>query len=109
MPAKKALPAAKRGPGSDEDFEYESSVGTIIVPSLSKAKPPNAWQIMEIESIENPRVRNARESMLFVELSVGDNPDALALVKQLDTVEFGEFLEAWGDHSGVTLGESRAS
>jgi len=106
MPPKSKAVAQKRGPGSDEDFTFDSSVGEITVPSLSKAKPPNAWQIMEIESIENPRVRNARESMLFVELSVGDNPDALALVKQLDTVEFGEFLDAWGEHSGVSLGNS---
>jgi hypothetical protein len=106
MPAKKALPATKRGPGSDDDFVYDSSVGEITVPSLSKAKAPNAWDMMEIESIENPRVKNARESMLFVKLAAGDDPEALALIKQLDMVEFGEFMEAWGDHSGVQLGNS---
>lgn len=105
----KSKAAAKRGPGSDDDFTYDSSVGEITVPSLSKAKAPNAWQMMEIESIENPRVRNARESMLFVQLAVGDDPEVQALVKQLDIVEFGEFLEAWGEHSGVQLGEYKAS
>ena len=108
MPAKKT-PAPKRGPGSDEDFTYESSVGEITVPSLSKAPAPNAWQMMEIESIDNPRVRNARESLLFLTLAVGDDPETVNLVKKLDMVEFGDFLEAWGEHSGVSLGESKAS
>jgi hypothetical protein len=109
MAAPKKAAVAKRGPGSDDDFVYESSVGEITVPSLSKAKAPNAWQIMEIESIENQRVKNARESLLFVQLAAGDDPDSLALIKQLDIVEFGEFLEAWGEHSGVQLGEYKAS
>lgn len=108
MPAKKALPA-KRGPGSDDDFTYESSFGEITVPSLSKAKAPNAWQMMEIEAISDPRVRNARESLLFLTLAVGDDPDSIELVKKLDMVEFGEFLQEWGEHSGVSLGESKAS
>ncbi len=106
MAAPKKSAVAKRGPGSDDDFEYESSVGVIIVPSLAKAKAPNAWQMMEIEAIENARVKNARESMLFVQLAAGDDPESLALIKQLDMVEFGEFMEAWGDHSGVQLGNS---
>lgn len=109
MPPKKALPSAKRGPGSDDDFTWDSSVGEITVPSLAKAKAPNAWQMMEIESIENVRVKNARESLLFVQLAAGDDPDSLALIKKLDIVEFGEFLEAWGEHSGVALGEYKAS
>lgn len=107
MPPKQKTPA-RRGPGSDDDFSYDSSVGEITVPSLSKAKAPNAWQMMEIESIENQRVKNARESMLFVELAAGDDPAALDLIKQLDMVEFGEFMEAWADHSGVSLGGSKA-
>ena len=106
MPPKSKSAVAKRGPGSDEDFEYESSVGTITVPSLAKAKAPNAWAMMEIESIENARVKNARESMLFVQLAAGDDPESLARIKQLDMVEFGEFMEAWGEHSGVSLGNS---
>lgn len=105
MPPKKAVPA-KRGPGSDDDFVFDSTVGEITVPSLSKAKVPNAWDMMEIEAIENARVKNARESRLFIELAVGDNPEAFALIKKLDMVEFGEFMAAWGEHSGMALGNS---
>lgn len=108
MPAKKIV-ASKTGPGSDEDFTFPSSLGEITVPSLSKAKTPNAWQMMEIEAIENTRVKNARESLLFLTLAIGDDPKTVAIVKQFDMVEMGEFLEAWGKHSGVSLGEFKAS
>lgn len=105
MPPKSKSPA-KLGPGSDDDFIYESSAGIIKVPSLAKAKTPNAWDMMELEAIEDKRVKGARESMLFVRLAAGDDPESLARIKKLDMVEFGEFMEKWADHSGVSLGNS---
>lgn len=104
MPPKKTV--AKTGPGSDDDFTFPSSVGDITVPSLAKAKAPNAWAMMELEAIEDKRVKGARESMLFVQLAAGDDPVSLARIKQLDMVEFGDFMEKWGSHSGVELGNS---
>ncbi len=103
---KKSTAAAKRGPASDEDFTYDTSVGTITVPSIAKMKKPNAWQLLELETIENPRVRNARMNMMLIELAAGK---AVTLVKQLDVEEMGQFMEAWAEHSGVALGESLAS
>lgn len=105
-PKPKPMRAVKHGPGSDEDFVFESSVGAIRVPSLAKAPKPIAWQLLEIEAIDNPRVAQARQMMMMLEIAAGD---AIDLVKQLDVEEMGEFMQGWTDHSGVELGESRAS
>lgn len=106
MPAAKSKAVAKRGPGSDEDFVFDSSVGEIVVQSLAKAPKPNAWEMLELEIETNERIRNAKANMMMIKLASGD---AFDLVKQLDVEEMGEFITAWGEHSGVGLGESRAS
>jgi hypothetical protein len=108
MPASsksKAVVSTKRGagPGSDEDFVFESSVGTITVPSMAKAPKPNAWEMLEIEAIENPRVAKAKSMLMMLRISAAD---AIDLVKQLDVEEMNEFMMGWTEHSGVDAGES---
>jgi hypothetical protein len=97
-------PAVKRGPASDDDFTFPSSKGDVTVPSLAKAPKPNAWTLMQIEAIENPRVAQARMNMAMLESAVPEA--ALAIIKQFDTEEFGEFMVEWGEHSGVSMGKS---
>ena len=89
--------------GSSADFVYESSEGTITVPSLTKVPKLKGLELLDIQAIEDPVVQQAR--MIRILLGRAAGPAAMRLIAQLDMDELGEFIEAWGEHSGVSLGE----
>lgn len=104
MPAQKPKKTvAATGPGSDEDFEYTFESGeTVTVPSLSRAKKPKPMAMMRAQAEGN----QARVMILFLEAAAGD---AMSVLEDLEDDELTAFLDAWSEHSGVGLGESRAS
>lgn len=102
MPAPKKT-AAKRGPGSDDDFTWESPAGTITVPSLAVAPRVSGMKMLRAQADKNP----ALGTLLMLEAAAG--PKAMKVLEELSDEDLMEFIEAWGDHSGVGLGESRAS
>jgi hypothetical protein len=107
MPASKKAPAPKRGPGSDDDFVFESSAGEITVPSLTVADQPPPIVVTEIvDEFEESRAA-AKLNLLFLRTACGD--DAYAVVRLLPASELKTFTEKWQDHSGISLGEFRAS
>jgi hypothetical protein len=106
MPAPKKLSAPKPV-GSDEDFEFESSEGVITVPSLSVAKQPAPIVVTEIVSEFDDQRSNAKLNLLFLRTAAGD--EAYAVIRLLPAGELKDFTEKWQEHSGVTLGEFRAS
>lgn len=104
MPAPKKAPAVKRGPGSDEDFTFETNDGkTIVVPSLAVAPRVKGVAMLRAQADKNP----ALGTLLMLEAAAG--PKAMKLIEDLSDEECMEFIEQWGDHSGVGLGESKAS
>lgn len=95
-PAKKA-PAAKvaGGPGSDDDFTYDSPAGPIAVPSLSRVK---AGVIRKARNL-------APADQMFTLIEAVCDAGTLELVDELTGAELNDFMEGWVEHSGVSLGE----
>lgn len=100
----------KTGPGSDGRFRWKCSNGkTISLPSLADLDP----DLDVLEAIaddlrsDNPLISlTANRRFLRSALPDADN-EALGNIKRMK--EFAELLEAWGEHSGVSVGESAAS
>jgi len=92
MPAPKKLSAPKPV-GSDEDFEFESSEGTITVPSLSVAKQPAPIVVTEIVSEFEDQRASAKLNLLFLKTAAGN--DAYAIIRLLQPDELKDFTEKW--------------
>lgn len=107
MPAPKKLAAAPKPVGSEDDFAFDSSEGAITVPSLAVAKQPAPIVVTEIVSEFDDARASAKLNLLFLRTAAGD--DAYQIIRLLPPGELREFTEAWQEHSGVTLGEFRAS
>ena len=103
MPPKNRKPPAATPAGNDEPFEFESSAGVIKVPSLSSAKPPKGLEMLEMQAISDPVVREARLMIVMLQRTAG--PAAMRIIGQLDVDEMEEFMVAWAEHSGSSLGE----
>lgn len=106
--ARKTAKPVSTGPGSDEDFTFESSVGTITVPSCAVAETPPPMLISEIidEFGENMRAQ-MKVNILMLKTAVGD--EMYGLIRQLHVAELTQFNEQWRAHSGCGLGEYKAS
>jgi len=106
MPAPRKPKVVKEstGPGSDEDFVFPSSVGEITVRSLAVIPKPNQLKIVRLEK-DDPSHMAATFYLLELALS----PENYAILEDLPGDELETFLEEWQDHSGLTLGEYRAS
>ena len=98
----KPKPAAATGPGSDDDFTMDTSVGEITVPSLAVAPQPGPIQLSEA-------VADGNQALAFLLMLRAATGDKYELIKSLPGDEQNDFLEAWAEHSGVRLGESKAS
>lgn len=93
------------GPGSDEPFTYESTSGTIVVPSLSKMPKPKGLAMLRIQAEKDPVVREAMMILTMLQNAAGEGTAALRTIGQLDYEELGEFMSQWAEHSGVGAGE----
>lgn len=102
MPAQKKLTAAKRGPGSDDDFVYKTDAGdTITVPSMANL-------FKTAGELRRMRSKPPIEVAMFV-IERDCSPEELQVFDALSMDEFNRFSELWGEHSGVDAGESSAS
>ena len=108
---KKPVLAAKKGPGSDEDFVYESTLLdedgkkiTITVPSLAVMPKPNQFKLIRLQKADQSGIL-ATDYLL----ENGIGRELMDLLEELPGDESNEFMEKWTEHSGLSLGESRAS
>jgi hypothetical protein len=104
---KATIKAVPKGPGSDDDFVFDSTVGEIVVPSLASAPRPNQFELIEAMATDDEIRGNMRTTHLLLKAAAGE--EMFALIKRLPSGEDEQFMEAWVDHSGVGLGESRRS
>lgn len=89
--------------GSDEPFVYTSTDGDVItVPSMAVAPRPSQTKVLRASADKN----QALVALLLLEAAAGDQMGA---IDELPPAEQETFLLAWREHSGVGLGESRAS
>ena len=106
-----AVPSKKKGPGSDEDFVFESSLTdddgqTIVftVPSLAVVPKPNQFKLLRLQRTDPSGVL---ATDLMLELAIGR--ELMEQLEELPGDESDTFMKDWADHSGVSLGESKAS
>lgn len=102
-PRKKPAPAALAGPGSDAPFTFESSRGEVTVASLVAEPHPNPLAMMDAQE------RGAQAELVMLLTRTKASADGFRILKALPADELERFYTAWGAHSGVTPGESRAS
>lgn len=86
------------GPGSDDVFHYQTTLGPVSVMSASKAKP-NALAMQRLK-----RDKDYGAVMLLVTEAAAD-PDTFELLCNLPGDELEQFYREWGIFSGVTVGE----
>ena len=87
------------GPGSDERFDYDAPAGHVSVPSLAKVKIGLLRKLRKLDEQE----------LAFSMLESLCDEASLAVIDEMDADEFGEFMAAWQEFSGVSVGESSAS
>lgn len=105
---KQATPVVT-GPGSSRQFHWTCKNGTVIsMPPMSELDPDigATADFAEAQASGN-EVLSLGANLRF--LSSGLPPETAAMLRQLRTSEFGDFVDAWSKHSGVTPGESSAS
>lgn len=85
---------------SDQPFKWTCRSGEEIeIPSASKLDP-DIDSIMEYEA--NPT--KLTSTMRLLQASI--DPQASKVIGMMKASEFNDFITAWGEHSGITLGES---
>lgn len=92
------------GPGSDEDFTFDSSAGEITVRSLATIPKPNQLKLVRLEKDDPTHMAST-----FYLLQLALTPEGYESLEELPGDELEKFLAEWQDHSGLTLGEFRAS
>lgn len=100
-----------KGSGSDEPFSFPSSLKdddgeqiTITVPSLAVMKRPNQFKLLRLQKQDHSGVDSTE---YLLRHGLGD--ELMELLEELPGEESDEFMKQWTEHSGVSLGESRAS
>lgn len=97
-----------KGRGSDDDFEFETSLKdddgnpiVITVPSLAKGDVNEfKLQLLREQSV-------TKATGYALRATLGDDADEkLKLLAELPASESRKFQEDWADHSGVSQGES---
>lgn len=106
MPSKPKLAKddaiAVGNPGEDEDFVFESSAGTIRLPSLATGPMPKPYAMARARADKDIMTM----TVLVVRAKAGDRAGAVEdILAQLDEQEFEKFFRGWNEHSGVELGE----
>ena len=104
-----------KGKGSDEPFTFVTTLLddddqpiSITVPSLALTKP-NGFKLHLLRK-EDPSGFLVNDHLLRLSLGDGDEAgDILEILAELSGEEAEQFQTQWREHSGVGLGESRAS
>lgn len=97
MTTKRAPIAAKKKPDYvTEDFVTTVDGTEVRLPSLTYLKPGLVRQIRRLHQID--------QMYTLIEMVVDE--DTQALLDDMDPMEYKAMLEAWQEHSGVTVGES---
>lgn len=91
------------GPGSDEMFTFASSLGEVVAHSLNAGPVPNPLAFTAAREANDP----SRIMLLLTRAKT--SPEVFARLCSLPADELARFYEAWGAHSGITVGESPAS
>jgi hypothetical protein len=97
------------GPGSDKKFTWKCKNGNEIeLPSLSTIDPElGAAERLALAAEQgNPIVDIGMQLHFLCTALPKEDGDKL---RQLKASEFEAFMEAWSEHSGITVGESPAS
>jgi len=104
-------PVSKKGPGSDEDFVFESSLTdddgqpvVFTVPSLAVVPKPNQFKLLRMQKSDPSGVL---ATDLMLESAIGR--ELMEQLEELPGDESDKFMKDWADWSGVALGESKAS
>lgn len=96
-----------KGRGSDDDFEFETSLKdddgnpvVIVVPSLAKGEVNEfKLQLLREQSI-------TKATGYALRATLGDEADEkLKILAELPGAESKRFQEEWSEHSGVSQGE----
>lgn len=110
-PKRPATPKKKTVAGmpSNEEFHYTTRSGEeVVIPSLAVAEPDVEAIEMLAEALDNKnKFASVRAQMQFIKSVI--DPENFALVRKMKISEFQEFIEQWGEWSGVQMGESDAS
>lgn len=93
---KRAPIAAKKNVTVKDDYVTTINDVEVRLPSLAYLKPGLVRKIRRLDNID------AMYTLLELTLS----EDALAVLDDMDPDQYGAVLEAWREHSGVSLGES---
>lgn len=96
-----AAPASKKPTKpSDKPFTWECRSGEeITIPSASKLDP-DIDSVMAYEEAPEKLTSTMRLLQSCID------PQASKVLGMMRASEFNEFVTAWGEHSGVRLGES---
>ncbi len=103
-------PKKVTGPGSNGRFRWKCANGkTITLPSLADLDPDMdvLERISEDLKSDNPLISLPANRRFLLSALPDADKEALANVKRMK--EFGDLLDAWAEHSGVSVGESPAS
>lgn len=102
-------PKAVKGPGSDGDFTYTTLAGaTLTLPSMATLNPSmGAVEDVALASSDpNPLVALGAQ-IKFLASFLPD--ETYQQMRAMGAVEFQDFVVAWGEHSGTSVGELSAS
>jgi hypothetical protein len=110
-PKKTTLATVKKGPGSDDDFVFKSTLldddnnpVVFTVPSLAVIPKPNQFKLLRLQKQDSSGVL---ATDLMLECGIGR--DLMEQLEELPGDESNDFMTQWAEHSGVSLGESKAS
>lgn len=103
-PNLKPAPEPADGPGSDAPFTFTALSGeAITVPSLAVAPRPNQLRLTRAKA------RGAIDEVVTMVTEAACTPGQLDFLEQLENDDLERFYTEWGEWSGITSGESRAS
>lgn len=89
------------GPGSDEEFVYDSPAGEIRIKAFSRI--PKTYPILEaVQDGDNG-------ALLVLGIRAQADPAMIDRIRQLGAKQFDDFVGAWIKGAGVEPGESPAS
>lgn len=89
-------------PSEDEEFVFESSAGTIRLPSLATGPMPRPYAMARARADKDIMTM----TVLIIRAKAGTRSDEVEdILAQMDTDEFEKFFRGWNEFSGVDLGE----
>lgn len=89
------------GPGSDDEFVYDSPAGEIRIKAFSRI--PKTYPVMEALT------DNDNSAFLVLGIRSQATPEMIKRLRKLDAEQFDAFVDAWIKGAGVRPGESPAS